>query len=51
MRRLPHPFIARILLACSLLFPLLIRPLLCPFLCPPLSPVLLLFLIHLLLVW
>jgi len=48
--RSPHPFIARIPLAFSLLLPLLISPLLFLLLDTPLSPVPLLFLIHLVLV-
>src|SRR2546423_816464 len=46
-RSSPHPFIARIPLAFSLLLPLLIALLLCTFLGTSLLPVLLLFLIHL----
>src|SRR5262245_31338111 len=49
--RSPHPFITRITLPCSFLFPLLISPLLLLLLGTPLSPVFELFLIHLLLVW
>jgi hypothetical protein len=50
-RSLPHPFIARLSLAFSLLLPLPISLLLCPLLDTSLLPVLLLFLIHLSLVW
>src|SRR5712671_6661837 len=49
-RSSPHPFIARIPLACTLLLPLLIPLLLCPFLGTSLLPVLLLLFIHLTLV-
>jgi len=49
--RSPHPFIARVPLPGSFLFPLLISLLLFPLLGTPLSPVFALFLIHLLLVW
>ena len=49
-RILPHPFIAWIPLACSLLVPLLIAPLLVLLLGTAPSPVGAFFLIHLLLV-
>ena len=48
--RSPHPFIARISLTRSLLFPLLMLQLLFVFLCTALSAVFELFLIHLTLV-
>jgi len=50
-RSSPHPFIARIPLACSLLLPLLIPLLLFLLLGTAPSSVVKLFLIHLLLIW